>query len=454
MPPRWPPGAGGRRGADRWAPGAPRHPSLGRVDPLTAAVLGALAGAVLAALAVRTLSVRDRRRHPEPSAPPPVVAEDAVPDGVGQVLAVLSAGGIVLDRAARVRLASASVAAFGLTRGENLIRPELRELADAVHRDGMIREREFETARGPLGEGRIVLGARVAPIGSGLILVLVDDRTQARRVEEVRRDFVVNVSHELKTPVGGLALLAEAVQDAADDPQAVARFAGRMKTETERLTSLVSEIVDLSRLQTSDLLAEMVVVDVAACAEEAVDHAHLLARNREVLAVSTQDRRLLRIYGDHELITTAIRNLVTNAISYSEDGTRVSVVTRRVGELVEVAVTDQGRGISSTDQERIFERFYRVDAARSRSTGGTGLGLSIVKHICDNHGGDVTVWSQEGEGSTFTIRLPAAMDDDLPVGALAPHRPGQPSRVADPAHGHAIPSEAAVPSPPLKGKTE
>ena len=167
--------------------------------------------------------------------------------------------------------------------------------------------------------------------------------------------------------------------------------------------------------------------------------------------MSTQDPWLLRVYGDHELITTAIRNLVTNAISYSEDSTRVSVVTRRTGDLVEVAVTDQGRGISAGDQERIFERFYRVDAARSRSTGGTGLGLSIVKHICDNHGGEVTVWSQEGEGSTFTMRLPAALDD-LPVGALAPHRPGQPSRVADPAHGDAIPSEASTPSRPGKGE--
>ncbi len=422
------------------------------MDPVTAAVLGALAGAVLAWLGLRLLDGSDGRRTQDGQVAPQAPADDEVPEGVGEVLAVLRSGGIVLDRAGRVRLASTSLAAFGLTRGEDLVRPQLRELVEAVQRDGMIREREFEIALGPLGEGRIVLGARVAPIDSGLILVLVDDRTQARRVEEVRRDFVVNVSHELKTPVGGLALLAEAVQDAADDPEAIARFAGRMKTETERLTRLVSEIVDLSRLQTSDLLADMVVVDVAACAEEAVDQAHLLAGHRSVLALTTDDRRRLRVYGDRELITTAIRNLVTNAISYSEDSTRVSVVTKRVGDLVEVAVADQGRGISANDQERIFERFYRVDAARSRSTGGTGLGLSIVKHICDNHGGDVTVWSQEGEGSTFTMRLPAALDDDLPVGARAPHRPGQPSRVADPAHGHAIPSEAPLHPEPRKGE--
>jgi len=422
------------------------------VDPLTAAALGLVAGLVLAALGVPLLRGRDARRpDPTPSGEG-LDGEVVVPEGVADVLAVLRAGGIVVDRASRVRLASASVLAFGLVRGEDLVRPELRELVDEVRRDGMVRERELEIARGPVGEGRLVLGARVAPINHDLVLVLVEDRTQARRVEETRRDFVVNVSHELKTPVGGLALLAEAVQDAADDPEAIARFAGRMKVETERLTRLVSEIVDLSRLQTADLLADLVVVDVAACAEEAVDHAHLLAGRREILALTTGDRERLRVYGDHELITTAIRNLVTNAIAYSEDSTRVNVVTRRQGDLVEVAVTDQGRGISPADQERIFERFYRVDAARSRSTGGTGLGLSIVKHICDNHGGEVTVWSQEGEGSTFTIRLPAALDDDLPIGALAPDRPGHPSRVAHPAHGDAIPSESSAAPGPRKGE--
>ncbi len=423
------------------------------MDPVTAAVLGALVGITLTAVLSLLWLGPERRRAQGAEAPRPAAEQVVVPEGVGHVLAVLRSGGIVLDRSARVRLMSESVVPFGLVRGEHLVRRELVELVESVLRDGMTRERQFEIARGPLGEGRLVLGARVARIDADLVLVLVDDRTQARRVEEVRRDFVVNVSHELKTPVGGLSLLAEAVQGAADDPEAVARFAGRMKVETERLTRLVSEIVDLSRLQASDSLADMVVVDVAACAEEAVDHTHVLAGHRDMVAVATQDRALVRVYGDPELLTTAIRNLITNAISYSEDGTRVSVVTRRRGDLVEVAVADQGRGIPAKDQDRIFERFYRVDAARSRSTGGTGLGLSIVKHICDNHGGEVTVWSQEGEGSTFTIRLPAAPDDGLPVGALAPHRPGQPSRMADPAHRDALPSEASsTPSAPGKGE--
>ena len=369
-------------------------------------------GLVLAAVAFWLVHVSERRQARE-TALPEATPGPAVPRGVQDVLAVLRSAGIVVDRSGTVRTASAAAVTYGLVRGQDLLDDELRELVAEVQRDGAIRERELETARGPIGAGRLVLSARVAPIGDGLVVVLVEDRTQARRVEEVRRDFVVNVSHELKTPVGGLALLAEAVGDAADDPDAVARFAGRMKRETERLTRLVREIVDLSRLQASDLLADMVLVDVAACADEAVDHTGTVAGNRTVEARSVGDRARLRVLGDHELITTAVSNLVTNAIAYSEDGTRVTVVTRRSGDLVEVSVTDEGRGISAEDQERIFERFYRVDAARSRSTGGTGLGLSIVKHICANHGGDVTVWSQEGQGSTFTMRLPAA-DDPIP----------------------------------------
>ena len=388
------------------------------MSPVSAGALGVTVGLVLAAVAYWLVQVSERRQAAETSLPAERTASP-VPRGVQEVLAVLRSAGIVVDRGGTVRTASATAVTFGLVRGQHLVHEELREMVAAVQREGVILEREFESARGPIGAGRLVLGVRVAPIGEDLVVVLVEDRTQAHRVEEVRRDFVVNVSHELKTPVGGLALLAEAVEDAADDPEAVARFAGRMKKETERLTRLVSEIVDLSRLQTSDLLADMVVVDVAACAEEAVEHTRLVAGTRTVEARTVQDRRLLRVLGDAELLTTAVRNLITNAISYSEEGTRVTVVTRRSGDLVEVSVTDEGHGISTEDQERIFERFYRVDAARSRSTGGTGLGLSIVKHICANHGGDVTVWSQEGQGSTFTMRLPAA-DDPIPSEGVPP----------------------------------
>lgn len=389
------------------------------MTPLQAGLLGVVLGALLTGL------VWWLARRPGSSSPPPAQVEEPagpgsrLPEGVADVLTALRSGGVVLNREGRVQTASATALTYGLVRRDRLAHEQLRRLAAQTLRDGTIREAEFELPRSPIAGGRILLAVRVAPLAEEHVLVLVEDRTQARRVEEVRRDFVVNVSHELKTPVGGLQLLAEAVQDAADDPEAVARFAARMTTETERLTRLVSEIIDLSRLQTTDPLADMVIVDVAACADEAVEHTRLVAGLREVVATPTGTPEQLRVYGDPELVTTAIRNLVTNAINYSEDGTKVSVVTRRVDDVVEVSVSDQGRGISAEDQERVFERFYRVDPARSRVTGGTGLGLSIVKHICANHGGEVTVWSQEGQGSTFTLRLPALVGDDRPVGSPA-----------------------------------
>jgi two-component system sensor histidine kinase SenX3 len=239
------------------------------------------------------------------------------------------------------------------------------------------------------------------------VLLLVDDRTEARRVEDVRRDFVVNVSHELKTPVGALALLAEAVLEANDDPEAVARFAHRMQIESKRLTRLVQEIVDLSRLEIAGTLHDPELVDVGVAAAEAIEQSRLVAGSRGSEIVSSLARGA-QVFGDADLLATAIRNLIGNAISYSAPGARVAVSVRSADQLVEIAVADQGQGIPESEQARIFERFYRVDAARSRATGGTGLGLAIVKHICANHGGEVTVWSEPGHGSTFTMRLPQA----------------------------------------------
>jgi len=362
-------------------------------------VFGLATGAISVAL-VR-LSERSQRRVPPAPDPQPL------PAGVSDVLAILRSGTIVLDSADAVVSVSPWAVAHGLVRNDDLVHDELRHMARQVRRDGVIREVELDLSRGPLGRGRIMVGARVAPLGSVYVLILVDDRTKDRRVEETRRDFLVNVSHELKTPVGGLALLAEAVLEANDDPEAVARFARRMQVESTRLTHLVQDIVDLSRLQIADTLHEPQLVDVAKVATEAVEQSTVLAESRNVEIVSSLAQGA-EVFGDPELLTTAIRNLVANAINYSASGTKVAISVRSQGRLVEIAVADQGRGIPASEQTRIFERFYRVDAARSRETGGTGLGLAIVKHICANHGGEVTVWSEQGHGSTFTIRLPAA----------------------------------------------
>jgi two-component system sensor histidine kinase SenX3 len=297
---------------------------------------------------------------------------------------------------------------MGLVRGQRLVPEELTGIARQVRRDGEIRQVELELPRGPLGQDTLAVSVRVAPLGAQLVLVLVEDRTEARRVDAVRRDFVANVSHELKTPVGALSLLAEAVLSASDDPDAVRRFASRMQKEAHRLTNLVQDLIDLSRVQGDDPLTKAVPVDlgevVGAARERVVEVAE--ARQIELVAAGADG---VRVLGDRGQLTTAVGNLVENAVNYSPDRTKVVVSVRVDGELAEVSVTDQGVGIPDQDLNRIFERFYRVDPARSRITGGTGLGLAIVKHIAATHGGDVSVWSVEGAGSTFTLRLPVAV---------------------------------------------
>lgn len=371
----------------------------------TAAVLSGFAGLLIGVFAVLAVRYSERQLH---TVPPPEQLP-LLPTGVGDVLAVLRSSAIVVDSSDAVINNSPAAVAYGLVRGQELAHTELRELARQVRRDGVIREAELELSRGPLGRGHVYMHARVAPLGSSHVLLLLDDHTEARRLEEVRRDFVVNVSHELKTPVGGLALLAEAVADAKDDPEAVDRFAQRMQVETARLAQLVKEIVDLSRLQVADALHEPRLVDISAAVHEALERSRVGAEAKDIELAEAAEPDL-KVFGDEELLVTAARNLIGNAIAYSDAGTKVAVGVRRSGDTVEVSVADQGHGIPESEQSRIFERFYRVDAARSRATGGTGLGLAIVKHICANHGGDISVWSREGRGSTFTMRLPAAAD--------------------------------------------
>jgi two-component system sensor histidine kinase SenX3 len=300
--------------------------------------------------------------------------------------------------------ASAPAYAFGLVRGNTLVVPELLDLVAQVRRDGQIRESELDLPGADGGIAR-TLTARVAPLGARLVLALVEDRTRERRVEAVRRDFVANVSHELKTPVGAIRLLAEAVTDAADDPEAVQRFANRMLTESDRLSKLVQQIIELSRLQGHDPLETPVMVDLDAAVTTAVDTSAMEAAAKEI-TVESRGEHGLEVFGSQEQIGAAISNLVANAVAYSGSGSRVVVTTRAAGEQVQISVVDQGIGIPADEIERIFERFYRVDPARHRSTGGTGLGLAIVKHVAATHGGDVSVWSVEGQGSTFTLTLP------------------------------------------------
>lgn len=325
------------------------------------------------------------------------------------LLATLRTTSVVVGASGELLRVTPSAYALGLARSGRIAHTELVALVEEARRDGGTREAQLVLPRGPAaGAGRVTVHVVVTAMSGGRVLLLAEDRTAALRLDEVRRDFVANVSHELKTPVGAIALLAETLADAADDPDTVRHFARRMDLEANRLAGLVQDIIDLSRLQDADVMLDSRLVDVDAVIAEAVERCEVEARSRDI-RVTVAPAGGAAVYGDQALLVTAVRNLLDNALRYSDGGTRVSVVPR-LGEddLVEIAVIDQGIGIDPEALPRVFERFYRVDAARSRATGGTGLGLSIVKHVAADHGGEVTVWSQPGRGSTFTLRLPAA----------------------------------------------
>lgn len=296
--------------------------------------------------------------------------------------------------------------AFGATKEGRITSEELIALIRVVRRTNETHRGTLEIARGPIGEGKRLVQVSATPLSEeGVVLALLSDESEARRVDAVRRDFVANVSHELKTPIGALGLLSEAILGAKDEPEEVVRFATRMQIEARRLTDLVQEIIDLSRLQSSDPLQRALPVDIEDVVREAATQAQISAESRRI----TLDLGVLEpasVVGDRAQLIVAVHNLIENAINYSPDNTKVSITARLRDGLVEIAVADQGIGIPDSEQNRIFERFYRVDPARSRSTGGTGLGLSIVKHVALNHGGDVKVWSKVGVGSTFSLLLP------------------------------------------------
>ena len=322
------------------------------------------------------------------------------------ILTNIDAEAIIVGPSDTVIYVSNSVNNFNLLRDGRIQNESIQHLVRAVRRSGNIQEATMELPRGPLGRGTHNLLVRVIPLEEdGLICVLIFDDSEMRRLDSIRRDFVANISHELKTPIGALSILSEAVLGASDDPEAIVKFATRMQTESKRLSDLVQEIINLSRLQDDDPLKNAKDFDLNQVLLDAISQSEMTAAARNI-AVIYSEQASAKIKGDYTQVMMAISNLIENAINYSPEGTRVAVALLVNDGLAEVSVTDQGIGIPEKDLERIFERFYRVDPARSRATGGTGLGLSIVKHVVTNHGGDVLVWSVEGAGSTFTIRFP------------------------------------------------
>ncbi len=339
----------------------------------------------------------------------------AIGDLLERVFRSTDEGLVVVDRGDQVVLSNARAVELGVVLDD---KPDARAVAACAR----VRQRGVPLAvdLSPLdhrGRRPAAVLAQVRPLGDGYTMVEAADTSDAVRLEATRRDFVANVSHELKTPVGAVGLLAEAVLDAADEPEEVRRFGAKIVREANRLGNLVTELIALSRLTGAEGLPELSVVDVDEVVSEALGRAQLSAEAAGIEIIV--DRPIgLEVEGDQTLLVTALCNLIENAVAYSPTEASVSLSRRQVGETVEIAVTDRGIGIAPEHQERVFERFFRVDPARSRATGGTGLGLAIVKHVLANHGGDVRLWSRPGTGSTFTMRLPLLVEqpaESVPV---------------------------------------
>jgi two-component system, OmpR family, sensor histidine kinase SenX3 len=380
------------------------------VNPLVcvAIAVGALAlGLVVGAWLAR----RQADAAPVGVVPPP---GPPMADLLQRVFRSADEGLVVLNRGGEVVLHNARAVELGVVR---LGRPDSR--AAAVCQQVLETGASIAVDLSPLdhrGRQPAAVLAHVRPLGEGFTMVEAGDTSDAVRLEATRRDFVANVSHELKTPVGAVGLLAEAVLDAADDPVEVRRFGTKILNEATRLGNLVTELIALSRLTGAERLPEMGVVDVDEVVREALARSRLSAESARIEIIVDRPTGL-EVEGDLTLLVTALSNLVENAIAYSPPEASVSVSRRRAGDWVEIAVTDRGIGIAPEHQKRVFERFFRVDPARSRATGGTGLGLAIVKHVLANHGGEVRLWSSPGTGSTFTMRLPAHAEPDDESGA-------------------------------------
>ncbi len=323
-----------------------------------------------------------------------------------EVLEALGTAAVVVNEINLMVQATTNAQDFGLLQDRALVEVELLNLVDWARKSQTSKSSESQINAGGRAS-KLWVQATAAPLGNGFVILTLEDRTEARRLEETRRDFVANISHELKTPIGAISLLAETLQDATDDAEAVKKFAAGLQREANRLGHIVQEIIQLSRLQSATFIADSQSVNLNDVISDAIDRTHIAADAKQMKIVADLSEQI-SVNGNYEQLATAVTNLIENAIIYSESAKQIGIALREVDQNAEIVVTDNGVGIALEDQSRIFERFYRVDPSRSRETGGTGLGLAIVKHIALNHGGEISVFSKPGLGSTFTLTIPIA----------------------------------------------
>ena len=394
------------------------------VDVALSGVVGLVLGGLLTWLILHAV---ERSRHPVDTLATDIEVMVVTPE-LKRALAQVGGAAAVIGPHDEVLHSTVSARSMNIVRGSRIIEETVLEIVRESRQRSTELCRDIDVPGTATGRTAQHLTVRVGPLDAhGNIVLVVDDRAPLLRVEQTRRDFVANISHELKTPIGAIAILSEAVEGAADDPEAVRHFAGRLNEETARVSEMVSQIINLSRLQSDQPMMTPQQVDVCHVLADAVERNRELADSREVNLVVKAEPDL-EIQGDPAQLTDAVSNLIHNAIVYSNPRARVAVSSRLVhdvdGDRADIAVADNGIGITDEDQRRIFERFYRVDYARSRDNGGTGLGLSLVKHIAQAHGGSVDVWSKVGQGSTFTLSIPLPsleFDDEDPVGLAGSH---------------------------------
>jgi len=365
---------------------------------LLALAVGAFAGVAVTLLIL--FVIIQRRKTDKDIAP-------ELPRGVYQAVSNLEGIIFIVDKSMNVHVSTKQAMNLSLVAQQRIQSPELILLAESAFRDGDQSVDEITVMRGPLGDNTMTISAKATVFRERFVIMSIVDRGEYQRLDDIRKEFVANVSHELKTPISSVGLLAEALQEGADDPKLVRHFAERLTQEAQRLGDITREIIELSHLQAEGALAEFKPVSVEKMIKKAIEQNAVVAKAKSINLVSGGDLGAY-VYGDSDRLVVALNNLMSNAITYSPENSQVGIGVLSRGPFVEISIADQGIGMTKEETERIFERFYRTDQARSRTTGGTGLGLAIVKHIIAHHGGDIRVWSALGKGSTFTLRIPEA----------------------------------------------
>jgi two-component system sensor histidine kinase SenX3 len=335
----------------------------------------------------------------------------SLPELLLKTLNTLDRDSLILDKNGNAIFTTNNIDKLNILKDGKIFSEEFLALIRVVRRTGEKQEASFELPRGPIGEGKREIQVSVSMLSeNGLVLIIIDDEGEKQRIDAVRRDFITNISHELKTPITALSLNSDALLEVKNEPDQVVRFADRIKQQAGRLNDLVQEIINLSKLQDADPLDVARNVNILDVVKEAINQCETNAEARKI-SINLEKEDAAVVLGNRDQLVMAVHNLIENAINYSAAGTNVTIVVEVNEEIVEITVKDQGIGIAQSEIDRIFERFYRVDPARSRATGGTGLGLSIVKHVAQNHGGEIKVWSAPGVGSTFSLRLPMIQEN-------------------------------------------